>query len=121
MEKQTYTEIKNYTQHNTCAIFWLYRKQQWYSFMSQKYILYFFQSFLFNSSNQPSKNEINNFILNLIFFFKKENCLSFICRYFKRFNIPDMDRAKLKLEQSAISAAHANNTLIITVSLLKAF
>ena len=32
-----------------------------------------------------------------------------------------MDRAKLKLEQSAISAAHANNTLIIMVSLLKAF
>ena len=45
--------------------------------------------------------------------------LCFLCRYFKRFNIPDMERAKLKLEQSAISIAHANNTLIITVSVEK--
>ena len=82
MEKQTYTEIKNYTQHNTCAIFWLYRKQQWYSFMSQKYILYFFQSFLFNSSNQPSKNEINNFILYLIFFFLKGKLFVFYLQIF---------------------------------------
>jgi len=35
-------------------------------------------------------------------------------KYFKRFPIPDMERAKLKLEQSAISKAHANNTLIIS-------
>ena len=82
MEKQTYTEIKNYPQHNTCAIFWLYRKQQWYSFMSQKYILYFFQSFLFNSSNQPSKNEINNFILYLIFFFFKGKLFVFYLQIF---------------------------------------
>ncbi|KAJ7376230.1 hypothetical protein OS493_036053 [Desmophyllum pertusum] len=35
-------------------------------------------------------------------------------KYFKRFHITDMERAKLNLEQSAISIAHANNTLIIT-------
>ncbi|XP_078358798.1 protein DPCD-like [Oculina patagonica] len=35
-------------------------------------------------------------------------------KYFKRFQITDMERAKLSLEQSAISVAHANNTLIIT-------
>ena len=39
-----------------------------------------------------------------------------IFRYFKRFDIPDMERAQLKLDQGAISVAHANNTLIITVS-----
>ncbi|XP_074614532.1 protein DPCD-like isoform X3 [Acropora palmata] len=35
-------------------------------------------------------------------------------KYFKRFDIPDMERAQLKLDQGAISVAHANNTLIIT-------
>ncbi|XP_074614531.1 protein DPCD-like isoform X2 [Acropora palmata] len=36
-------------------------------------------------------------------------------KYFKRFDIPDMERAQLKLDQGAISVAHANNTLIITL------
>lgn len=45
--------------------------------------------------------------------------LYFNFRYFKKFNIPDMERAELKLEQSAISIAHANNTLIISVSCIK--
>lgn len=35
-------------------------------------------------------------------------------KYYKKFQIPDMERAKVDLEQSAISKAHANNTLIIT-------
>ncbi|XP_062579092.1 protein DPCD-like [Saccostrea cucullata] len=35
-------------------------------------------------------------------------------KYFKKFPIPDMDRAQLPLEQKALSIAHANNTLIIT-------
>lgn len=35
-------------------------------------------------------------------------------KYFKRFNIPDMERAQLKLDQAAISFSHANNTLIIS-------
>lgn len=38
-------------------------------------------------------------------------------RYYKKITVPDMDRAQLPLEQSALSVAHANNTLIITVSL----
>lgn len=35
-------------------------------------------------------------------------------KYYKKFQIPDMERAKVDLEQSAISKAHSNNTLIIT-------
>ena len=38
-------------------------------------------------------------------------------RYYKRFNIPDIDRVKVKLEQKRLGIAHANNTLIITVSI----
>ena len=38
------------------------------------------------------------------------------CRYYKRFSIPDMQRCDLALEQEALTVAHANNTLIITVS-----
>ncbi|MGH0145816.1 UNVERIFIED_CONTAM: hypothetical protein FKN15_010664 [Acipenser sinensis] len=34
--------------------------------------------------------------------------------YFKKFSIPDMDRCQLSLESSALSFAHANNTLIIS-------
>lgn len=41
----------------------------------------------------------------------------FYSRYFKKISIPDMDRAHLPLDQSAINVAHANNTLIITVSI----
>ncbi|MBN3271224.1 DPCD protein, partial [Polyodon spathula] len=35
-------------------------------------------------------------------------------KYFKKFSIPDMDRCQLALESSALSFAHANNTLIIS-------
>ncbi|XP_072095152.1 protein DPCD [Mobula birostris] len=35
-------------------------------------------------------------------------------KYFKKFNIPDMDRCCLLLDSSALSFTHANNTLIIT-------
>ncbi|XP_022097728.1 protein DPCD-like [Acanthaster planci] len=35
-------------------------------------------------------------------------------KYYKKFSIPDMDRAGLMLDQSALTLAHANNTLIIT-------
>ncbi|XP_031552858.1 protein DPCD-like [Actinia tenebrosa] len=35
-------------------------------------------------------------------------------KYYKKFSIPDMERAKLPLEQKSLSFAHANNTLIIT-------
>ncbi|MGH0117185.1 UNVERIFIED_CONTAM: hypothetical protein FKN15_046106 [Acipenser sinensis] len=35
-------------------------------------------------------------------------------KYFKKFSIPDMDRCQLSLESSALSFAHANNTLIIS-------
>lgn len=34
-------------------------------------------------------------------------------KYYKKFTVPDMDRAQLPLDQDAISIAHANNTLII--------
>lgn len=39
-----------------------------------------------------------------------------LCRYYKKFAIPDMQRCGLLLEQEAVAVAHANNTLIITVS-----
>ncbi|XP_072883169.1 protein DPCD [Hemitrygon akajei] len=35
-------------------------------------------------------------------------------KYFKKFNIPDLDRCCLPLDGSALSFTHANNTLIIT-------
>ncbi|XP_064630859.1 protein DPCD-like isoform X2 [Lineus longissimus] len=35
-------------------------------------------------------------------------------KYYKKFDIPDMDRMKLALEQQNLKIAHANNTLIIT-------
>ncbi|KAL4231289.1 hypothetical protein ACF0H5_008869 [Mactra antiquata] len=35
-------------------------------------------------------------------------------KYYKKFGIPDMERCNLKLEQSQLSIAHANNTLIVT-------
>ncbi|XP_075072379.1 protein DPCD [Mixophyes fleayi] len=35
-------------------------------------------------------------------------------KYYKRFSIPDLDRCQLDLNESALSFAHANNTLIIT-------
>ncbi|MBN3321442.1 DPCD protein, partial [Atractosteus spatula] len=40
-------------------------------------------------------------------------------KYFKKFSIPDLDRSQLPLDSSAISFAHANNTLIISVSSVK--
>ena len=48
-----------------------------------------------------------NFLLYVSFF-----------RYYKKFTVPDMDRAQLPLDQDAISIAHANNTLIIQVSIV---
>ncbi|XP_047659110.1 protein DPCD isoform X2 [Tachysurus fulvidraco] len=36
-------------------------------------------------------------------------------KYYKKFNIPDLDRCQLPLEISALSFSHANNTLIISV------
>lgn len=41
--------------------------------------------------------------------------LSLICRYYKKFSIPDLDRYHLPLDAAALSFTHANNTLIITV------
>ncbi|XP_060755530.1 protein DPCD [Neoarius graeffei] len=35
-------------------------------------------------------------------------------KYYKKFNIPDLDRCQLPLENSALSFSHANNTLIIS-------
>ncbi|XP_062304109.1 protein DPCD [Osmerus eperlanus] len=35
-------------------------------------------------------------------------------KYFKKFNIPDLDRNLLPLDSSALSFTHANNTLIVT-------
>ncbi|XP_040217865.1 protein DPCD [Rana temporaria] len=35
-------------------------------------------------------------------------------KYYKKFTIPDLDRCHLELNESALSFAHANNTLIIT-------
>ncbi|XP_060564139.1 protein DPCD-like [Ruditapes philippinarum] len=35
-------------------------------------------------------------------------------KYYKKFRIPDMERCNLNLEQSNLSFAHANNTLIIS-------
>ncbi|XP_071494737.1 protein DPCD-like, partial [Diadema antillarum] len=35
-------------------------------------------------------------------------------KYYKKFTIPDMDRANLPLQQAAITFAHSNNTLIIS-------
>ncbi|KAL6481725.1 hypothetical protein MHYP_G00098050 [Metynnis hypsauchen] len=35
-------------------------------------------------------------------------------KYYKKFNIPDLDRCQLPLESTALSFSHANNTLIIS-------
>ncbi|XP_056385473.1 protein DPCD isoform X2 [Hyla sarda] len=35
-------------------------------------------------------------------------------KYYKKFSIPDLDRCQLDLDESSLSFAHANNTLIIT-------
>ncbi|XP_046693546.1 protein DPCD [Silurus meridionalis] len=35
-------------------------------------------------------------------------------KYYKKFNLPDLDRCQLPLESSALSFSHANNTLIIS-------
>ncbi|XP_053407479.1 protein DPCD-like isoform X2 [Mercenaria mercenaria] len=35
-------------------------------------------------------------------------------KYYKKFRIPDMERCNLPLEQSKLSVAHANNTLIVS-------
>lgn len=35
-------------------------------------------------------------------------------KYFKKIEIPDMERLKLKLDAAALTYAHANNTLLIT-------
>lgn len=37
-------------------------------------------------------------------------------RYYKKFNIVDLDRSQLPLDSSALSFTHAHNTLIISVS-----
>ncbi|GAA53976.1 protein DPCD, partial [Clonorchis sinensis] len=37
-------------------------------------------------------------------------------RYYKRFDVPDMQRMNLPLKQDALSLSHANNTLLISVS-----
>ncbi|TSK17977.1 Protein DPCD [Bagarius yarrelli] len=34
-------------------------------------------------------------------------------KYYKKFNVPDLDRCQLPLESSALSFSHANNTLIV--------
>ncbi|XP_041370084.1 protein DPCD-like isoform X2 [Gigantopelta aegis] len=39
-------------------------------------------------------------------------------KYYKKFSIPDMDRAQLPISQKWVQYAHANNTLIISVSLV---
>ncbi|GFO46260.1 protein dpcd-like [Plakobranchus ocellatus] len=35
-------------------------------------------------------------------------------KYYKKFNIPDLDRCHLGIDQSSIEFAHANNTLIVS-------
>ncbi|XP_069095663.1 protein DPCD isoform X1 [Pleurodeles waltl] len=35
-------------------------------------------------------------------------------KYYKKFNIPDLDRMKLPLDSSALKCSHSNNTLIVT-------
>ncbi|KAK7109088.1 protein DPCD-like [Littorina saxatilis] len=35
-------------------------------------------------------------------------------KYYKRFDVPDLDRMQLELRQDQISIAHANNTLIVS-------
>lgn len=37
-------------------------------------------------------------------------------RYYKKFRIPDMERCNVPLNQANLSFAHANNTLIVSVS-----
>lgn len=46
-----------------------------------------------------------NFILIILFI-----------RYYKKFNIPDMERIGLGLNSKNLSYSHVNNTLIISVS-----
>ena len=41
----------------------------------------------------------------------------FVFRYYKKFKIPDMERCNIPLEQSCLTIAHANNTLIVSVSI----
>lgn len=38
-----------------------------------------------------------------------------VARYYKKFNIGDLDRNQLPLDCNALSFTHANNTLIISV------
>ena len=38
-------------------------------------------------------------------------------KYYKRFDVPDLKRANIKLSKEALSFKHANNTLIVSVPL----
>lgn len=42
-------------------------------------------------------------------------------RYYKKFPIPDLDRYQLPLDDSLLSFAHANSTLIISVRFIWTF
>ena len=40
-------------------------------------------------------------------------------RYYKKFSIPDLERYQLPLDESSLSFAHANSTLIISVRFIQ--
>lgn len=64
--------------------------------------------------NLPYPREVYNVTVD-----KKERCCVVRTtnkKYYKKFSVPDLDRCQMDLDENAISFAHANNTLIITVS-----
>nr|XP_048295079.1 protein DPCD isoform X4 [Myodes glareolus] len=63
---------------------------------------------------QPTKSEWHGGYLFPLFPCLVGVCLAPPHRYYKKFSIPDLDRHQLPLDDSALSFAHANCTLIIS-------
>ncbi|XP_046306460.1 protein DPCD isoform X4 [Marmota monax] len=70
-------------------------------------------------SEQPTRSELQSAFLGPLY----PTCRVEVCatmaswcpyRYYKKFSIPDLDRYQLPLDDSLLSFAHANCTLIIS-------
>ncbi|XP_053306270.1 protein DPCD [Spea bombifrons] len=69
-------------------------------------------SFQWRIRNLPYPKEVYNVSID-----KTDRCCVIRTtnkKYYKKFSIPDLDRCQLDLNDSALSFAHANNTLIVT-------
>ncbi|XP_075697151.1 protein DPCD isoform X5 [Rhinoderma darwinii] len=69
-------------------------------------------SFQWRIRNLPYPKEVYSVTVD-----KKERCCVVRTtnkKYYKKFSVPDLDRCQIDLDESALSFAHANNTLIIT-------